>query len=129
MPHFIVEYTDNLKAEGQIPELLAKVNAVMRAQGRMFPLGGIRCRAIEVKDYFIADGEGDYAFVHAHLKIGPERPEEEIKKALDEIFAAMREHFALLFQKRYLALSMEFTEFNKHSRYKHNNMHSRFKGD
>ena len=127
MPHFIVEYTDNLRAEGRISELLAKANAVMRAQDGVFPLGGIRCRAIEVRDYFIADGEDDYAFVHAHLKIGPGRAEAEITKALDELFTMMREHFAPLFEKRYLALSMEFTEFGKHSRYRHNNLHTRFK--
>jgi 5-carboxymethyl-2-hydroxymuconate isomerase len=129
VPHFIVEYTANLKADGCIPELLAKAARVMRAQGGMFPLGGIRVRAIEVKDYFIADGEEDYAFVHAHLKIGPGREEAEIKKALDELFAMLREHFAPLFEKRYLALSMEFTELNKHSRYRHNNMHTRFQAE
>jgi 5-carboxymethyl-2-hydroxymuconate isomerase len=129
MAHFILEYTGNLKAEGRIPELLAKAASVMRAQGGVFPIGGIRCRAIELKDYFIADGEEDYAFVHAHLKIGPGRPEEEVRKALDELFAMMREHFAPLFEKRYLALSMEFTELNRFSRYRHNNLHTRFKGE
>jgi 5-carboxymethyl-2-hydroxymuconate isomerase len=127
VPHFIVEYTDNLRSDGRIPELLAKASQVMRAQGGVFPIGGIRCRAIELKDYFIADGEADYAFVHAHLKIGPGRAEAEIKKGLDDLFDMMRHHFAPVFEKRYLALSMEFTEFGKHSRYRHNNMHERFK--
>lgn len=29
MPHFILEYTDNLKAEGDIPGVLKKVVAVL----------------------------------------------------------------------------------------------------
>ena len=45
MPHLIYEYTDNLKAEGDIPGLLRKTNQVVLAQGGVFPTGGIRSRA------------------------------------------------------------------------------------
>lgn len=39
MPHFIVEYTDNLKETGQIRELLMKVNSVLRNRSNLFPIG------------------------------------------------------------------------------------------
>ena len=32
MPHFIIEYTSNIKAEADIPKLLAKSNAILMAQ-------------------------------------------------------------------------------------------------
>ena len=108
MPHFIVEYTDNIKTEARISELLAKVNKVLMAQSGVFPTGGIRSRAIELTDYRIADSAADYAFVHASFKIGSGRTDAEKKKACDELFAMMCEHFAELFAKRYLALSLEF---------------------
>lgn len=127
MPHFFLEYTDNIKAEARIPELLAKVNAILMAQDGVFPTGGIRSRAIELRDYSIADGAADYAFVHATLKIGSGRTEAQKKRACDELFAMMQEHFAPLFAKRYLALSMEFGEFSEGGTYKHNNLHARFK--
>lgn len=127
MPHFVLEYTHNIKAEARIPELLKKVNAVLMAQGGVFPPGGIRARAIEMHDYAIADSAEDYAFVHASLKIGAGRTEAEKKKACDELFAMMEEHFAPLFASRYLALSMEFGEFSEAGTWKHNNLHSRFK--
>jgi 5-carboxymethyl-2-hydroxymuconate isomerase len=127
MPHFVVEYTSNIKAEARIPQLLAKANQILIAQGGVFPIGGIRSRAIELHDYSIADGEADYAFVHCNLKIGSGRTEEQKKKVCDELFSAIQEHFADLFAKRYLALSLELNEFSESGTYKHNNIHARFK--
>jgi len=129
MPHFIIEYTDNIKAEADIPGLLKKANETLLNQGGVFPIGGIRSRAIELVDYRMADGdpEADYAFVHAILKIGVGRDEATRKKVCDELFEMMKSHFAVLFARRYLALSMELIEFNEGGSYKHNNVHARFK--
>lgn len=127
MPHFILEYTDNLKAEGDIPGVLKKVVAVLINQNGAFPIGGLRARAIELADYEIADGEEDYAFVHATLKIGAGRSEAVKKAAFDQVFETIKDHFADLYAKRYLALSMEILEFSEAGTYKHNNIHARFK--
>jgi 5-carboxymethyl-2-hydroxymuconate isomerase len=127
MSHLVLEYTDNIKAAARIPELLRKLNRVMLAQDGVFPPGGIRSRAIELKDYCVADGTADDAFVHATLKIGFGRSEAVKKKLCEELFAAIRDHFAELFAKRYLALSLEFSEFSEAGTYKHNNIHSRYK--
>ena len=97
MPHFIVEYTDNLRDAGDIKGLLRKVNQVLIAQGGVFPTGAIRSRAIELHDYVVADATSDDAFVHATLKIGAGRTPEQKKKACDELFATMKEHFAALY--------------------------------
>ena len=124
MPHFIVEYTSNIKSEARIPQLLAKVNEIIIAQGGVFPTGGIRSRAIEVTEYCIADGQADYAFVHCNLKIGAGRAEAVKKKVCDELFAAIKDHFADLFSRRYLALSLELNESSQAGAYKHNNIHA-----
>ncbi|MFD2044879.1 5-carboxymethyl-2-hydroxymuconate Delta-isomerase [Ornithinibacillus salinisoli] len=127
MPHIIVEYTSNLKDEGNIRLLLQQINESLIAEGDVFPIGGIRSRAIEVKDYVIADGTGeDDAFVHVLLKIGAGRSEEILKKACDRLFRQIQEHFAEIFETRYLALSMEIVEFQK-ATYKKNNIHARYK--
>jgi 5-carboxymethyl-2-hydroxymuconate isomerase len=126
MPHFIVEYTSNIKAEADIPNLLGKVNEILIAQGGVFPTGGIRSRAIELHDYCIADGKGDYAFVHCNLKIGAGRTDAQKKKVGDELFAAIQTHFANLLAQRDLALSLELNEFSDSATYKLNNIHRRF---
>lgn len=127
MPHFIVEYTDNIKEDGNIPYLLKKINKVLIDRSDIFPIGGIRSRAIELHDYCIADGSEDDAFVHAILKIGAGRSEKDKKTTCDELFEVMKEHFAELFAHRYLALSMELSELSEAGTYKHNNIHQRFK--
>jgi 5-carboxymethyl-2-hydroxymuconate isomerase len=125
MPHFTLEYTDNIKTEARIPELLATVNRVLMAQGGVYPVGGIRSRAIELSDYCVADGQGDYAFVHATLKIAAGRPEAVKAKTCDELFDAIKAHFADLFALRGLAISLELYEFSEAGTYKHNNLHAR----
>jgi 5-carboxymethyl-2-hydroxymuconate isomerase len=127
MPHFIIEYTDNIKAEADIPGLLEKINGVLISRSNIFPVGGIRSRAIELHNYRIADGAEDDAFVHATLKIGAGRSEADKKATCDELFDVIKAHFADLFAKRYLALSMELIEFSESGTYKHNNIHARFK--
>lgn len=127
MPHLIYEYTDNLGAEADIPGLLKKSNQVLIDQGGVYPTGGIRSRAIRLTDYCVADGTVDDAFVHATLKIGAGRSEEAKKKTGDDLFKMITEHFAAIFEKRTLALSLEIVEFSEAGTWKKNNIHARYR--
>jgi 5-carboxymethyl-2-hydroxymuconate isomerase len=127
MPHFIVEYTANLEQEGDIPSLLKKANDTLIAQNGVFPTGGIRSRAVRLEHYCMADGQADYAFVHAQLKIGAGRDEATKQRVGDALFDMMKAHFAALYEQRYLALSLEIAEFSEAGTWKHNNVHARFK--
>ncbi|HZF15285.1 MAG TPA: 5-carboxymethyl-2-hydroxymuconate Delta-isomerase [Steroidobacteraceae bacterium] len=131
MAHLIIEYTANLKPEARLAELLTKANDIIIAQEidrhGVFPVGGIRSRAVELTDYRMADGAADYAFVHATFKIGAGRSPAVKKKVCDELFGMMKAHFAELYARRYLALSLELYEFDEGGTYKHNNVHARFR--
>lgn len=128
MPHVIFEVTENLDApESDIKVLLHKTNQVLIDQGGVFPIGGIRSRVIWLRDYCVADGTVDDAFVHVTVKMGAGRTEAEKKKAGDELFAMIKNHFADIFQKRSLALSMEITEFSEAGTWKQNNIHARYR--
>ena len=126
MPHFIVEYTDNIKQQADIPGMLKKAATILDNQDGVFPTGGIRARAIELTDYVIADGKEDDAFVHATLKIGAGRDQPSKDKVGNELFDMMKQHFGELYQQRNLALSLELCAFTKGSTWKHNNIHTRF---
>ncbi|MBR0567075.1 5-carboxymethyl-2-hydroxymuconate Delta-isomerase [Azoarcus sp. L1K30] len=126
MAHLIFEYTDNLGTAADIPGLLRKANQVMIAQD-VFPVGGIRSRAIELKDYCVADGSADDAFVHATVKIGAGRSADARQKTGDELFEMMKAHFAELYASRGLALSLELIEFSEAGTWKHNNLHARYR--
>jgi 5-carboxymethyl-2-hydroxymuconate isomerase len=128
MPQIWIEYTGNIKAAADIPALLKKVNETIIGQdGGIFPPGGTRSRAIELTEYRMADGAEDYAFVHATFKIGAGRTPAQKKQVCDDIFDVLKAHFADLFAKRYLAISMELYEYDERGTYKHNNVHARFR--
>jgi len=126
MAHFIVEYTRNLAAEADIPALLRKANEALIAQ-QVYPIGGVRSRAIELTDWCMADGAADYAFVHGTLKVGAGRSREVRQRTGDALFEVMKTHFADLYARRYLALSLEIYEFDEAGTWKHNNVHARFR--
>jgi 5-carboxymethyl-2-hydroxymuconate isomerase len=127
MPHFRVEYTDNLKEQVDIRAMLVKANQILIAQKGVFPIGGIRSRAIELNDYVMSDDEEDYAFVHAKLTVGSGRTQEQIDTTCQALFEMMKAHLAEQFEQRYIALSMEFAQFSEAGTFKHNNVHARFK--
>ncbi|MGD7010210.1 5-carboxymethyl-2-hydroxymuconate Delta-isomerase [Metabacillus sp. 84] len=126
MPHIIVEYTSNIKDSARIQELLKKINAIFLSRSDLFPKGGIRSRAMEIRHYWIADGKEDDAFVHISLKLGAGREEEDKLAVCEALFGMAKQHFAELFSSRYLALSMEVSEFSESGTYKYNNIHKRF---
>ena len=126
MPHFIVECTENIREQADLPGLFATVNEALAATG-IFPLGGIRSRAHWVDTWQMADGKHDYAFVHMTLKIGAGRSLESREEVGEMLFALIKTHFAELMAGRYLALSFELDELHPTLNYKQNNVHALFK--
>ena len=126
MPHFIVECTENLREQADLPGLFARVNEALAATG-IFPLGGIRSRAHWVDTWQMADGRHDYAFVHMTLKIGAGRSLESRQQVGEMLFALIKDHFAGLMDARYLGLSFEIEELHPTLNFKQNNVHALFK--
>lgn len=129
MAHAIVEWTSNLEGDADIPGLLDLIAAAMRDSGGVFPWGGIRVRAIKLDDYVIADGKADDAFVNITIKMGAGRSAEFKKAFFAGLFDQVKTHFADLYARRYLALSMYVEEADEAGSFKQNNLHSRFKKD
>ena len=131
MPHLTVEYSSNVKAAADIPGLLPKLARCLidqRADGKpVYPAGGVRVRAYEAVDYCIADGSIDAGFVNATLKIGGGRPGEAVRATGDALFEVLKAHFAALYERQGLALSLYIDEVNEGDSWKHNNLHARLK--
>ncbi len=122
MPHFIVEYSSNLDDEIKIQKLLSTLHDAALETG-VFPLGGIRFRAVRCEKYLIADGDPENAFVHMTLKLGHGRDIETRKKAGELIFRALKDYFKALFAKRPLGVSFEVIELHEELSFKENNIH------
>jgi 5-carboxymethyl-2-hydroxymuconate isomerase len=140
VPHLTLEYSANLASPeriGQLCNALAQCLDAQRQNGnesgnesgqRVYPLGGIRVRALRCEQYCIADGRPDAAFLHANLKIGAGRSDATKKTTGDALFALIKQHFAAEFEQQGLALSLEIGEFSEAGTWKHNNLHARLKG-
>jgi 5-carboxymethyl-2-hydroxymuconate isomerase len=129
MAHAVVEWTSNLEGEADIRGLLELIAAAMRNSGGVFPWGGIRVRAIRLDDYVIADGKADDAFVNVTVKMAAGRSAEFKKAFFTDLFEQIKTHFAELYARRHLALSLYVEETDEAGSFKYNNIHKRFKKD
>ncbi|MNH48777.1 5-carboxymethyl-2-hydroxymuconate Delta-isomerase [compost metagenome] len=127
MPHCIVEYTDNLAEDGDITGLLKTLADALCDSGGVFPKGGVRVRALRLSEYVVADGAADDAFVNVTIKIGAGRPTAFKTAFFGDLFSLVEAHFADLFARRGLALSLYVEEADEAGSFKKNNIHTRFR--
>ena len=103
MPHFTIEYSANLDARvdmGAVVELVRKA----AVETGIFPLGGIRVRAIKCEHYAIADGRPNYGFLDMVLRLGEGRDLATRKKAGEHIFKALSAYLDPVFKEQIRAV-------------------------
>jgi 5-carboxymethyl-2-hydroxymuconate isomerase len=132
MPHLTVDYSGDLEEVGDFDTLCATLCRTLvefRADGQpVYPVGGVRVRAIAADHWCVGDGRADAAFVHARLIVGAGRGAATLEATGAALFEAMKAHFADLFARQGLALSLEVGEFSESGTWKHNNLHARMRG-
>jgi 5-carboxymethyl-2-hydroxymuconate isomerase len=126
MPHFTIEYSGNLDRH---VDMGAAVELVRKAavETGVFPLGGIRVRAIRCEHYAIADGRQNYAFLDMVLRLGEGRDLATRKKAGEHIFKALSAHLEPVFEQERFALSFDMQINDKETSWKRNNIHEALK--
>ena len=128
MPHFTIEYSANL--EGRVD--MEKVVEVVRkaaVETDIFPLGGIRVRAISCEHYAIADGNSQFGFLDMVLRLGEGRDLATRKQAGEHIFKALSAHLDPLFAQSQFALSFDMQINDKDTSWKRNNIHEALKAE
>ena len=126
MPHFTIEYSANLEGRGDIDAVVELVrNAAV--QTGIFPLGGIRVRAIKCEHYAIADGRKNYGFLDMVLRLGEGRDLPTRKKAGEHIFKTLSAYLDPVFANSKFALSFDMQINDKETSWKRNNIHDALK--
>ena len=126
MPHFTIEYSANLDARldiGAVCEVVRKA----AAETGVFPVGGIRVRAVRCEHYAIADGRKDYGFLSMLLRIGEGRDLPTRKAAGEHVFRALSAHLDPVFASSKFALSFDMQINDKDTSWKRNNIHDALK--
>ena len=128
MPHFTLEYSADLDA---VIDIGAVCEVVRRAavETGMFPLGGIRVRAIRCAHYAIADGRAGTGFLDMLLRIGDGRALEARQAAGAHIFAALSDHLAPVFARQPFALSFDMQINDAATSWKRNTIHDVLKAE
>ena len=126
MPHFTIEYSANL--DGSV-DMAAVVELVRRAavETGIFPLGGIRVRAVRCEHYAIADGNKSFGFLDMVLRLGEGRDLATRKKAGEHIFKVLSAYLDPVFADSKFALSFDMQINDKETSWKRNNIHEALK--
>ena len=126
MPHFTIEYSANLAGRidmGAVVELVRKA----AVETGIFPLGGIRVRAIRCEHFAIADGNPQLSFLSMLLRLGEGRDLAARKKAGEHIFKALSAYLDPVFKQAKFALSFDMQINDKETSWKRNNIHEALK--
>ena len=128
MPHFTIEYSANLDARVDMADVVEVVRKAAVETG-IFPLGGIRVRAVRCEQYAIGDGNPDFAFLDMLLRLGEGRDLQTRKTAGEHIFRELSSYLDPVFAKGKLALSFDMQINDKETSWKRNNIHEALKAE
>jgi 5-carboxymethyl-2-hydroxymuconate isomerase len=126
MPHFTLEYSANLDAlidVGKVVEIVRKA----AVETGIFPLGGIRVRAVRCEHFAIADGNPELGFLAMVLRLGEGRDLATRQKAGEHIFEALSTYLDPVFASSKFALSFDMQINDKDTSWKRNNIHEALK--
>ena len=126
MPHFTIEYSANLDGRVDMGAVVELVRKEAVATG-IFPLGGIRVRAIKCEHYAIADGARNFGFLDMVLRLGEGRDLATRQKAGEHIFKALSAYLDPVFANSKFALSFDMQINDKETSWKRNNIHEALK--
>ncbi len=119
-----MEYSANLDSDLDIPLLFEKINKTAIGTG-VFPIGGIRTRAVRCEYYRIGEGDPENTFVYLTVKVGAGRDLDILKDAGNKIFKILTEYLQPIFDNRYMSIGMDIQELHPELGFKQNNIHKK----
>ncbi|MBF8730000.1 5-carboxymethyl-2-hydroxymuconate isomerase [Pseudomonas guariconensis] len=115
MPHLVLLYSPDIEADANIGGLCRALADCMLEQrdetGRpVFPTGGTRVLAYPAAHAAIADGQGNYGFVYANLRMGAGRSRGVHQQVGDSLLAVLRGHLDALLERRLVGVTLQIDE-------------------
>ena len=128
MPHFTLAYSANLDDRVDMGKVVEVVRKAAVETG-IFPIGGIRVRAVRCEHYAIADGNPHSGFLAMVLRLGEGRDLATRQKAGEHIFEALSAYLDPVFASSKFALSFDMQINDKETSWKRNNIHESLKAE
>lgn len=112
MPHFVLEYSDNIREKAGFEALFKQIHEILVTKGPV-PLKAIKSRAIMHRDFRVGDGDKSNAFVHLTLSLMKGR-DLALRKALGEaLFSCLKGFFAQSYKELNCSFSFEIREMDR----------------
>ncbi len=117
MPHFILEYSDNILEKINHKDVFTSLHQLLIESGS-FKLSDIKSRAVAHKDYYISDGNESNAFVHLTLSIFKGRDLSIRQEVGKKILAFLQKKFARSYKELHCSITVEIKEINADTYFK-----------
>ncbi|MEM6304555.1 MAG: 5-carboxymethyl-2-hydroxymuconate isomerase [Pseudomonadota bacterium] len=111
MPHFHIDYSANLEARLDIAAFCEVLREAAIETG-LFPLAGIRIRALRADHCVMADGNPDHAYLDLSIRLRAGREVAAKKAATDHIFRAAERFCSDVLANSSFMLSMEMRDID-----------------
>lgn len=117
MPHFVLEYSDNILEELDYKDFFKRLHTLLVENGP-FNLSDIKSRAICHQQFYVAAGQESNAFVHLTLSIFEGRDLGLRQELGEKILAFLKGEFARFFEKLNCSFTVEIREMDKETYFK-----------
>lgn len=111
MPHIQIDYSGNLEERLDIAGLCRVLRDAAMETG-VFPLAGVRVRALRCDHWVIADGDPAHAFLDVSVRLREGRSDADKRAATAHLFAAAERHCADCMANSSFMLSMEMRDID-----------------
>ncbi|MGV8986848.1 MAG: 5-carboxymethyl-2-hydroxymuconate isomerase [Cypionkella sp.] len=111
MPHIQIDYSANAETRIDLPALCRALRNAAVATG-VFPLAGVRVRAVKVDHWVIADGDPQHAFIDISVRLRGGRSLQIRQNAAVAIFAAAEALCAPALAETSFMLSLEMRDID-----------------
>jgi 5-carboxymethyl-2-hydroxymuconate isomerase len=111
MPHFHIDYSPNLEERMDITAFCTMLRDAAMETG-VFPLAGLRIRAIPATYVVMADGHPDHAYLDLSIRLRAGRSDQAKADAMHHIFEAAKTFCAPILETSSFMLSMEMRDID-----------------
>jgi 5-carboxymethyl-2-hydroxymuconate isomerase len=115
MPHLVLLYTPDVEPDLDVAGLCRALADCMLEQrdeaGKaVFPTGGTRVLAYPAAHAAVADGQGDYGFLYANLRMGAGRSKAVHQAVGDSLLTVLHAHLDPILQRRPVGITLQIDE-------------------
>ena len=111
MPHFTLEYSENILEQVDTQEVFKSLHAILIENGP-FNLSDIKSRAIMHKDFYVADGNASNSFVHLTLSIFKGRDVNLRKTVGQALLEYLQNKFSRSYQELKCSITVDIKEID-----------------